>query len=278
MILELKRFKKVAEVGSITKTCDSLFITQPALTQSIHRLEEELGIKLFKQSGKRISITEKGKIIYDISDRILQLWEKAKALKRSKNYTIYAIGLFDNAALQLSSYLQNKLKDTKLEIIIDRSTNLLKKVQLGIIEVCICVKPKDLSPYPNVILVKAYEEKLILVSSVKWGKPLKEVPFILYDKNSVTQQYIEETFIKAGVQPNVIAESVNPLFLKELALKGYGVAILPENMVKQDIKEKRLFVQKIPISFERTCGIFQNKDFVSPGTEHILGEIISKLE
>lgn len=273
MILELTRFKKVADVGSITRACGSLFITQPALTQSIHRLEEELGTKLFKKSGKKISITNEGQTVYELTEKILRLWNQAKNLKKTRDYSKVSIGLFDNAALDLTTYIRDNFKDRKFEIIIERSLSLVKKVNLGIIDICICVKPKELSAFPYVVIVKEYKEKLIPVSSKIWKMPLNKMPFILYEKDSQTQLYISQTFLDTGIKPNIIAESVNPLFLKELALKGYGVSILPENMVRNEIKEKKLFIQKVPLFFERTCAIFQNSEYIPEESRIIVNEL-----
>ena len=276
MILELKRFKKVVEIGNVTKASEVLFITQPALTQSIHRLEKELGIKLFNQIGKRIFLSEWGKIVYEQSEKIISLWEKTKNIKNASDLTSCSIGLFDSAALDLSKYIQDKLKKTKLEIIIDRSENLLRKLNYGLLDICVCAIPGNYSQFTNIKLVKSYKEKLIPVSSKVWKEKISEIPFILYSKDSVSQQYVEEAFIRNRIKPKVVAEAVNPLFIKELTLKSFGVAFLPENMVIEEIKGRKLFIQKFPTQVRRTCGIFRSKEELSKETEEILMEIITE--
>lgn len=273
MINELKRFKKVAELGNITKASEVLFITQPALTQSIHRLEKELKIKLFKQTGKKIYLTEEGKIILEISDKIIKLWNTASNVKNNKSMSKISVGLFDSAAIDLSSYIQNKSKHIDIELIIDRSENLLRKLQYSLIDFCIVGLPNNFSKYSNVELVKTYEEKLIPVSSKKWIGKLKKLPFILYDKDSVSQSYIDKIFAKHKVVPQVSTRAVNPLFIKELALKGFGIAILPKNMIKEEIEKKKLVIQKLPISFSRTCGIFKSKEELSDDLNLFMEEV-----
>lgn len=278
MINELKRFKKVAELGNITKASEVLFITQPALTQSIHRLEKELKVKLFKQTGRKIYLTEEGRIVLEISDKIIKLWNTASNVKNSKSMSKISIGLFDSAAIDLSSYIQNKSKHMDIELIIDRSENLLRKLQYGLIDFCVTALPKDFSKYSNAEPIGTYEEKLIPVSSKKWEGKFKSLPFILYDKDSVSQSYIDKIFAKHKVVPQVSTRAVNPLFIKELALKGFGIAILPKNMIKEEIEKKKLVIQKLPISFSRTCGIFKSKEEISDDLNLFINEIIEILK
>jgi len=98
----------------------------------------------------------------------------------------------------------------------------------------------------------------------------------MHAKDSVTQKYIDREFLKAGIVPKVIIESINPMFTKDLAIKNHGVAFLPESMVGNDIKKKKLFVQKISMQISRTCAIFKHKQPYPKEKEDFLREIITK--
>lgn len=272
----LTRFKRVADLGNITKASETLFITQPALTQAIHRLEKELGYNLFSQSGKRIFLTPQGKDFYQICSKIIELWGKGKSLEASKSYVqAYSIGLFDSAALILSEFLEKKSQNTNIELTIDRSKKILRNLNNGLLDFCICILLEDKSLYSNLVIVKTWEEKLIPVSKKVW-KDIKKIPFIMHTKNSASQKYIDREFIKADIKPNVIMESANPMFTKDLALRNRGVAFLPESMVKKDIKEKKLVVQKLPMHISRTCAIFKSKQSYPKEKEDFLREIMAR--
>ena len=60
----LKIFNEVAKQNSITKASENLFISQPAVSQSIKKLEEQLGGTLFARSNKGIELTDEGKCFY----------------------------------------------------------------------------------------------------------------------------------------------------------------------------------------------------------------------
>jgi len=275
MINEIIRFKKIADTGSITKASESLWITQPALSQSLKRLEKELGYDLIGQTGKKIFLTKKGKVFYDISSRIIDWWEKAKSLNISLEFPpTYSIGLFDSAALLLSPFLQEKIKQTKIEISIDRSENLLRRLKYNLLDLCICVVPMDQSVFANLKIIKTWHEQLIPVTKTIWKGPVNKIPFIMHTRDSITQKYIDQEFLNAAIKPNIIIESVNPMFTKDLALQDYGVAFLPKSMIKDEIREKRLFVQKLPMRFTRTCGVFKLNESHSNEKESFIEEIV----
>lgn len=279
MILELKRFKKAADLGAVTKASEVLFITQPAMTQSIQRLEKELGFKLFKHEGKKVYLTEKGKMVSEISEKIIALWEKAKSLRNPENSPQeFSIGVFDSSALLLTEYFNKISSQLKVEIIIDRSEILLKKLRLGLIDLCICVMPQDKHLYSGFDVVEIYKEKLIPVSAGISIKNIEDTPFIMYSRDSQTGIYVARTFINAGIEPKVVSETSNPLFIKEMALKNLGTAILPYNMVKDDIEENKLFVQKFPVKFERAIAIFKNKESDNPVLTSLIHEMREELK
>ena len=57
---QIKYFLEVAESQHVTRSAEKLHIAQPALTKSIHKLEEQLGVALFKHKGRNIMLTEYG--------------------------------------------------------------------------------------------------------------------------------------------------------------------------------------------------------------------------
>lgn len=75
--LQLRYFKMVAEQQHVTRAAEKLFISQPALSKSIHLLEQEVGYPLFDRTGTGISLNENGKILYKHALHILTTLENA---------------------------------------------------------------------------------------------------------------------------------------------------------------------------------------------------------
>ncbi|WGV99149.1 LysR family transcriptional regulator [Vibrio sp. YMD68] len=74
----LKHFVKVAELGHFTMAAKALHIAQPALSISIKKFEQQLGVVLFKRQDRKVELTHEGKVLLDHAKRILQQLDDAK--------------------------------------------------------------------------------------------------------------------------------------------------------------------------------------------------------
>lgn len=280
MIIEIERFISIVDRGGITKASKTLYLSQPALSLSIARLEKEIGTKLFKRIGKHLVLTKDGESIYQIGTQIIRLWKKIKDSKKNNFAGVpYSIGIYDNAALKLSKYFRKNLSkgDVKFEITIDTSSSLMKSLRNGLLDICICaIKENVLGD--SIKLIKKFSEELVPVSSKILQKKSHETPFILYNKESATRQYIDKTFFDNRINPLVIVESTNTMFMKELAIGGCGIALLPLNVVEKEIENKKLFVKKFPFKFKREIGLYLSRDGRIKEGDEIVKEIIQNLQ
>lgn len=281
MIIELQRFLLAAKEGNITRTAEKIFITQSALTQSIHRLEKELGTKLFHQQGKYLKLTDEGESIVVVGNKILQLWETAKnASLRSQENTRYSIGMFDNAALRLSSYLQKNIatQTYHLELIINNSAKLLSLLKLEIIDAAFCVLSNKNQLPKDITVLDTFTEQLLPVSSKKFRGPLHTIPFIFFNEGSYTREQTDEVFLANNIKPYIFAESTSITFMKELALLGSGVALLPKNFVRAELAARTLKIHRMPLYWERTYGLLVNEERSLTAHHPLLQSLIHELQ
>lgn len=75
---QLYYFKKVAQLQHMTRAAEELHLTQPALTLSIRRLEEELGVPLFSRNGKRIMLNRYGKMLFEKTNLVFRVLDSMK--------------------------------------------------------------------------------------------------------------------------------------------------------------------------------------------------------
>lgn len=90
---QIKYFLEVAKNEHVTKSAENLHVAQPALTQSIHKLEEELEIPLFKHDGRNIKLTTYGQWLYKkltpIVKEIDEIPEQLKTMANLEDSTIH---------------------------------------------------------------------------------------------------------------------------------------------------------------------------------------------
>lgn len=85
---QIEQFVKIVECGTISKAADELFLSQPALTRSMQKLEQELGVELFSHGKNKIGLNENGKFAYTLAQTVLRdaknLREQVRQFDRSR--------------------------------------------------------------------------------------------------------------------------------------------------------------------------------------------------
>lgn len=91
-ITQLRYFMEVAASQHLTISANKLHIAQPALSMTIHRLEENLGVRLFEKKGRNIALTETGRFLYEelkpVMEKLDELPEQVRAYAANENKTI----------------------------------------------------------------------------------------------------------------------------------------------------------------------------------------------
>ena len=74
----LEIIRAVSELGSVTAAAESLFVTQPALSHSIRKLEDTLGLKIWTREGRQLRLTQGGEHLLSVANRLLPQLERAE--------------------------------------------------------------------------------------------------------------------------------------------------------------------------------------------------------
>ena len=84
--MELRQLRTIVAVArhrSLTKAGDELFLTQPAVSQQIRRLEEELGVDVFHRTSRRVELTAEGRVVLGYAERVLAEVDGLQASSRT---------------------------------------------------------------------------------------------------------------------------------------------------------------------------------------------------
>jgi DNA-binding transcriptional LysR family regulator len=258
---QLRVFYEAARSGNFTTAAKSLFITQPAVTAQMKAFEDQCNLKLFKKKGRRLYLTDEGSTLLEYATRIFEserelegVIEEMRELRRgilrlgtSKAYARYFMPFFISRFREAYPHIKVYLDEgSSLDII--HSLVDLKN------EVAVIAKVEEV---PGVAFLPFKQEQLLLIlppnhhlaqgNSVS-VEELVHDPMIMKEVGSGTRQRVNELFRAKGLTPNVLMETSNTEFIKQLVQRGEGISFLVEEAVAVEIREKRLAT--VPVAGE----------------------------
>ena len=229
-LLQLEYFMATANLEHMTRAAESLHIAQPALSQSIKRLETELGVKLFSRTGRNIRLTEAGLKLQKRLTPILDALEKIPAeLADATDIAERTVSLKILSASELITDIIIEYKDMHPEIIFQLSQSL--DATGWDIKV---TSTSQGSPAPEEHSV--FHEEIFLAVPLSSGisasesidlAQVRKAPFISLSKARPFRVLCDNLCMSKGFTPNVIFESDNPGAVRDLIGAGLGVAFWP---------------------------------------------------
>jgi DNA-binding transcriptional LysR family regulator len=250
---QLRVFYEAARTGSFTSAAKKLCITQPAVTAQIKTFEDQCNLKLFKKKGRSLYLSDEGSTLYEYTRRIFEyekevedVIEEMRKLKRgtlrlgtSKAYARYFMPFLISSFHEAFPHIKVHLDEgSSMDIL--RSLVELKN------EVAVIAKVEE---DPNVTFLPFKRDELILILapthslSKKKSVSVEELvhePMIMKEMGSGTRKQINDLFSRKGLTPNVLMETSNTEFIKQLVQRGEGISFLVEEAVAAEIKEKKL--------------------------------------
>lgn len=257
---ELLYIKTIADTKSISKAAEELFIAQPSLSQSLQRIERELGTHLFIREPRGMKLTYAGEKYYLMAKEILDIYSDFKSEITHINELKAGRLVIGIARYMGMNILPKILPDfnknyPNVEIIIrEENTRVLENLVLGgnVDFALTHVHKKEMNEKINYEILK--EDEFLLVTSkgylinsdkikIKNGKSyvdlrdLEGEKFILLDINKGIRKVQDRTIKSYGINPEVVFTTKNFETAKRLASNGMGITIIPKdylNIFSQD--------------------------------------------
>ncbi len=173
---ELRFVVALAKIKNFKKAADASFITQPALSLAVKKLEDELGVMLFERSRKEISLTTIGELVVQQATKVLEEAERVKEIaKHGQNQlsgqlklgAIYSVGPY--LIPELIPLLRQAAPEMPLLIEENLTANLENQLKGGVIDLAIIALPFNI---PGINTIPLYEEEFAVVvpSGHEWAK------------------------------------------------------------------------------------------------------------
>lgn len=255
-------FYTVANTGNISKAAKELYISQPAISKSIQKLEESVGCKLFSRSSRGVVLTDEGKLLYEhVSEAFETLTLGEEKLKRSIELGVGHLKIGVSSTLckyLLLPYLKEFIRQNphiSISISCQSTNDTLKLLEDNKIDIGLIGKPENMK---NIHFDFLEEIEDIFVAAKDYLRNLKargiqkdhilqSSTLMLLDKNNMTRQYIDDYLQENQI---VIKDSIdisNMDLLIDFARIGVGVACVIKNFVREDLENGTLV--EIPLGF-----------------------------
>lgn len=284
-------FYTVAKTGNISKAADELFMSQPAISKSIKKLEDLLKTTLFIRSSRGVTLTEDGRILFEHIDAALsQIQEGEWELRRNRELGVGHIRI--GVSTTLCRHIMLPLLETfilenpHIRITIDclssEETSLRladNKLDAGLVVQTEASRTLEFSPLTELsytfVAAKQYLDNLKLREGVDYRTDnaafFRSANLMLMEPNNISRQHIENYFQRNGIETGRILETSNMELLVEFAKIGLGVACVIQNLVEKDIKNGTLL--EIPLRRKisrRTVGFaYSSRAGTNPAVEKL---------
>lgn len=274
---QYKIFYEVAKTGNISKAAKELYISQPAISKAIGKLEDCLNTDLFTRNSRGVQLTEEGQILFEHTRRAFEeLSNGEMELKRIREFHMghIRIGVSNTLCRYIMvSYLKGfieKYPHMKITIESQSTTHTMSMLEKQTIDLGLIAEPK---PQKNLVFLPLMEIEDIFVASPAYLENLKlregedadifQVGNImLLDRANATRHYIDEYMSQNHIEANSLLEVTTMDLLIEFSRIGLGIGSVIKEFVKEDLESGQLVQLKLKVPIhKRTVGFayFSNR-------------------
>lgn len=264
-------FYTVAKCKNISTAAGQLFISQPAISKSISRLEQSLETKLFTRSSRGVALTMEGELLFrQVETAFFAIREGEQQLRRAGELGIGHLSIGVSTTLcryVLLPYLRefvHAYPHIKISISCQSSYQTMKALENGSVDIGLIGEPTrqtKISFYPLkeiqdiFVTTKSYLENLkkriALEHTQDIQSPYAQATLILLDKDNLTRQYVDKYLARDMIESDRLIEVSTMDLLIEFAKTDLGIACVIADFVQDELASGRLIRLKSPVSIPK---------------------------
>jgi len=252
-INQLKIFYYAAKNGNLSSAANELFITQPAVTKGIQRLQEHYEIKFIDFVGKKLMLTDAGEVLYQIAEKIFEMEKQAEESIRdfqqrkrgqirvlsSESFGDYYLPHIIIPFSKAYPLVRVSMNILPTEQVVEKTAGL--NCDLGFISYP--VEHKKLS------VREVLEDKLVIITAPNHPlahkknlkpKDLEGQNFIMHEKGSAPRRAIEELIRKNNISIGIPLELSSNRAIKRAVEERTGIALISRKVANEEIRAERL--------------------------------------
>lgn len=253
----IQHFIEVAEVGNLSKAAKRLNIVQPALSQSIRRLEEDLNVALFSRSRKGMELTDAGQQFLISAHGIINQYNRAREdisrmAKDPQGLVSIAMtaSVLNVLTVPLCGLLETTYSNIDLNLDEGLAGNILQGFESGAYDLVVSYMA---TPSESIGVEPLIEEDLFLTGPFKAGSTSKDIPFdqlskfplIMPQEQHGIHQMISDISRERGIELSKkrVAAALSPTI--ELVAAGQGYSLLPMSAIHNRLDRRGLTARRV---------------------------------
>jgi DNA-binding transcriptional LysR family regulator len=258
---QLEIFRKIAELKSVTKASEQLFLTQPAVSIQLKNFQDQFKLPLFEIVGRRLYITEFGEEISKAASKILEEVEAINyksAIFEGKLAGKLKISIVSTAKYVMPYFLSDFIKDNGMVDLTMDVTNKMAVIRSLENNECDFAMVSTIPKKLNIERIELMKNKLYFVASKNFKHSKKAISlkdlntslFIFREPGSATRLAMERYLIKNKIEIHKKMELTSNEAVKQAVIAGLGISIMPIIGIKNELQNgdlQILDIKNLPI-------------------------------
>lgn len=268
-ILQLKYFCDAAESENFSRTAEKFSVPTSNISQTVKRLESELGVSLFSRSANKIRLSESGRSFYEYAKQALLLLDKARESVLDSSEPKGEIRLVSGVARRVTTLAIERFKEKYplAKFVIGHDTS-----ERGNTFVISASAPKGAGYACELladekILVAVNRARLKTLGEVRSVSDLRDLPFVAMSSGANQNELTYEICRRHGFEPSVAVQTDDPSYVRKYVELDMGVAFVPE------VSWRGLFSERVELidvcEYERSIYLFRREDGAFSRTERL---------
>ena len=278
----LRYFRLVAREGSLTRAARRLNVSQSAVSTQIRQLEERLGHDLLNRSGRRLTLTEAGRIALDHADVIFETGDELLAALRRGGGDAPQIRIGALATLSrnflLSLLRPLLLNDVAVSLQSGTAAELVARLDALALDLIVLNQPPGAASEAGLFAHRLAEQDVSLVGTpdlVGEAIGLRDLlatrPLVAPGPSSSIRVGLDALAARLAIQPRIVVEADDMAMLRLLAREGVGIAAIPPIVVRDELASGRLVEgHGLPGIGETFYAITRERQFPNPSIALVL--------
>jgi LysR family transcriptional activator of nhaA len=281
-------FWVVANEGGITRAAERLGLAVQTVSSQLTLLEQSLGKTLFAQQGRRLVLTEAGRLALGYADQIFLLGEQMQeALSEfDSGRTRLTVGISDSlpklSAYRMLEAVTRMERPVRLVCYEDQFEALLADLALHKLDVVLTDREVRAGTTLKVFSHQLFDSEMVVVGTPalaqRYGgagdgfpQNLNGAPFLLPARNNALRGKLDEWFVQHHVRPDVVGEFEDNALLNTVGRRGLGLFFAPAALA-DDVAEQfgAVRVGSVPSVREQFYMISSDRKIMHPAVEAIL--------